>query len=158
MSPNRSGALNPKSFDRDEPQSFARLEPSVVRPVSTLGRFSVWMANLHPGTLLYCGYFFTLQYCFIQSTIFDPCFLLYGANRPLCIFVNTKKAGDFLQSRLSGSSFLLNYIHLFAPGANYINSFFRRRGCFKQQFAAKFASVINHFLKLLKLHNPPPNG
>jgi hypothetical protein len=35
MSPNRSGASNPQSFDRDEPQSFPG-----------------WDANLHPGAVL----------------------------------------------------------------------------------------------------------
>ena len=55
MNPNRSGGLNPQSFDC--------IEPPVVRAFLTLNRsgglnpmqFFGWITNLHPGALLYCS-------------------------------------------------------------------------------------------------------
>jgi hypothetical protein len=76
-----------------------------------------------------------------------PLVLLYGANWCFASLWAQKKPETFYSPGYLVALFLLHYIQLFAPGANYIDGFFWRRGCFKKQFTAKFAAVFYHINK-----------
>jgi hypothetical protein len=58
-----------------------------------------------------------------------------------------KKPATFYSPGFLEALFLLNNVYFFAALTNYINSFFWRNGCFKKQFAAKFASIFYHILR-----------
>jgi hypothetical protein len=95
MIPNRSGGMNPSRSGDLNPESFGRDEPSVVFPFGWQICILVLCCIAVP---FYIAVLFYIKHYICSLVLPD------GANRTFCIFVNTKKAGNFLQSRLSSSS------------------------------------------------------
>jgi hypothetical protein len=85
-----------------------------------------------------------------------PLVLLYGANWCFASLWAQKKPATFYSPGFLEALFLLNNVYFFAALTNYINSFFWRNGCFKKQFAAKLASIFDHFFTAVKVTQSHP--